>query len=259
MNKSIERFSQTVENYGKYRPSYPQEVLQLLIEECSLTQSTIIADVGSGTGLLAKLFLDYGNKVYGVEPNQPMREAAEKYLNLYEKFRSINGTAKATTLKKRSVDIITVGTAFHWFNVNQSKAEFRRILKTGGWVLLVWNVRNTKQSALLREYENLLLNYGTDYKESNARKFNKIAVEEFFSPNEMQIRSFKNSQCFSWDGFKGRLLSTSYCLRPHDGRRYEEMLAALKEIFERYQQNGVVEFLYETQLNFGQIHGRSNA
>lgn len=252
MNKPTERFTDTVQDYIKYRPSYPKEVLQLLIDECDLTKNKIIADVGSGTGLLSKLFLDYGNIVYGVEPNQSMREAAEEYLKEYSNFYSVNGTAEATSLEDKSVDIITVGTAFHWFDVVKTKIEFRRILKKEGWVVLVWNVRNVKDSALLRDYENLLLEYATDYKESNAIKFDKTAVEEFFSPHEMKTDSFKNIQQFDWDGFKGRLLSSSYSLRPGDAR-YEEMLKELKEIFERYQHKGRVEFLYEARLSYGRF------
>lgn len=253
MNKPTERFTQTVQDYLKYRPAYPKEVLQLLIAECDLTKNKIIADIGSGTGLLAKLFLDHGNLVYGVEPNQSMRAAAEEYLKEYANFHSVNGTAEATSLEKQSIDIITAGTAFHWFDSKQTKLEFRRILKKDGWVLLVWNVRNIAESALLRDYENLLLQYGTDYKESNAIKFDKTAVKEFFYPQAMQTCSFKNMQQFDWQGFKGRLLSTSYSLRPGDDK-YNEMLAKLKEIFAHYQKNGMVEFLYDTKLYYGHIH-----
>lgn len=253
MKKSTECFTQTVQDYIKYRPSYPKTVLEFLIDECNLTKDQIIADVGSGTGLLSKLFLNYGNSVFGVEPNQAMREAAEKYLKTYSNFHSVSGTAEATTLANHSVDMITVGTAFHWFDMNKTKIEFRRILKIGGWVLLVWNVRNVEASALLRDYEDLLLRYGTGYKNSSARKFDKTAVAEFFNPNEMKTKSYPNSQQFDWEGLKGRLLSTSYSLRPGDDK-YEEMLKELSNIFEKYQKNGRVEFLYNTKLYYGRIH-----
>ena len=253
MNKSTERFTETVDDYIKYRPSYPKELLQLLIDQCGLTKNSTVADVGSGTGLLSKLLLDYGSSVYCVEPNQSMRVAAEEYLRSYPAFHSIDGTAEATLLENQSVDIITVGTAFHWFELNKTKAEFRRILKIGGWVFLVWNVRNTDQSPMLRDYENLLLKYGTDYKDSHAIKFDKTAVAEFFSPNEMKVCSFKNTQNFDWEGFKGRLFSTSYSLRPSDGPRYQQMIYALREVYDRYQKDGVVEFLYDTKVNYGRI------
>lgn len=247
-----ERFTQTAQNYIKYRPHYPKEVLQVLIDECHLTSHNIIADVGSGTGILSKLFLENGNTVFGVEPNLAMREAAETYLKKYANFYSVNGTAEMTTLKNHSVDIITVGTAFHWFDIEKTKIEFKRILKSPGWVLLVWNVRDIDQSDLLMDYENLILKYGVDYRESNAKKFDKIAVQEFFSPYEMKIQFFENFQQFDWEGFKGRLLSTSYSLRPGDNH-YQKMLKELHNIFDKHQKNGIVNFLYKTKLYYGQL------
>lgn len=253
MKQATERFTETVQDYMKYRPSYPVEVVQLLVNECGLTKDKIIADVGSGTGFLAKLFLDYGNTVYGVEPNEAMRLAAENYLASYLKFHSVNATAEATTLLDNSVDFITVGTAFHWFDQEKTKLEFKRILKSSGWVLLVWNVRNVRQSELLRDYEKLILTYGKDYQKSRAQEFDNTVGEEFFSPHEMKIQSFSNSQQFNWEGLKGRLLSTSYSLRPGDSR-YEEMMHELKLIFDRHQQNGLVDFLYDTKLYYGRLN-----
>ena len=248
-----ERFSQTVQNYIKYRPSYPKEVVEVLIDECGLTKASIIADVGSGTGILSKLLLDHGNTVYGVEPNHAMRTAAEAYLKSYAHFHSISGTAEATSLSSHSVDIITAGTAFHWFDADKTKIEFKRILKARGWVLLVWNVRNTECSSLLHEYENLILKYGTDYAESRASKFDKTVLEEkFFAPFAMKMQSFKNSQQFDWEGLQGRLLSTSYSLRTGEPG-YEYMLSELRKIFDRYAQNGKVDFLYDTKLYYGKL------
>ena len=252
MNNSVNRFTQTVQDYIKYRPSYPKKVLQTLIDECGLTKNSIIADVGSGTGLFSKLFLDYGNTVFGVEPNNDMRIAGEEFLKHYSNFHSFDGTAESSTLKAESVDIVTVGTAFHWFDVEESKREFQRILKSPGWVLLVWNVRDIEHSELVRDWEKLILTYGKDYSESAASKFDKAALDSFFSPGEMQTRSFENSQQFDWEGLKGRLSSTSYSLRPGDDK-YDEMLNELKTIFDRYQQNGKVEFLYATKIHFGRI------
>ena len=132
MNKPTERFTQTVAAYTKYRPGYPQEVLQTLVVDCELTNKSIIADIGSGTGLLTELFLKNGNTVYGVEPNAAMREAGEQYLARYHEFSSVDGTAEATTLPTKSIDFITVGTAFHWFDTVKTKTEFQRIIRPGG-------------------------------------------------------------------------------------------------------------------------------
>src|SRR4051812_26588364 len=106
MSNPTRRFSSRVENYVKYRPSYPAEVVELLAAECGLTPTALVADVGSGTGLLAELFLKNGNHVFGVEPNREMREAGERLLGSYANFTSVNGTAEATTLPDRSVDMI---------------------------------------------------------------------------------------------------------------------------------------------------------
>jgi ubiquinone/menaquinone biosynthesis C-methylase UbiE len=252
MKAPTERFSATVENYIKYRPSYPKEIINFLVDTYSFDPNKIIADIGSGTGILTKLFLDNGNFVYGVEPNQGMREAGETILKDYEKFRSINGTAEATTLPSASIDIITVGTAFHWFDNEKSKIEFKRILKSLGLVVIIWNVRDIKESSLMDEYEQLIIKYGTDYVDSTAQKFDKGDLENFFSPSQMKTCVFENSQSFDWLGLQGRLLSTSYSLRPTD-EKYEEMMAALKNLYDKYQKNGQVEFLYQTKMYCGYL------
>ena len=253
MSRPTDCFTDAVQDYVKYRPSYPREVLQFLIKECGLQKNHVVADIGSGTGLFSKLLLDDDNTVYGVEPNQAMREAAEDYLKNYPHFHNINGTAEATSLPGQGMDFVTAGTAFHWFDIQKTKIEFRRILKHSGWVILVWNVRDKEHSALLHDYEELLLTYGKNYKDSRAQEFDQTAVAEFFSPNEMKIAAFNNQQQFDWEGFKGRLLSTSYSLRP-GAAQYEEMLCALKSIFDRHQKDGSVEFLYSTKLYYGRIH-----
>lgn len=91
---STERFSTRVENYVKYRPHYPSAVIDLLQSECGLNRESIVADVGSGTGILSELFLKHGCSVHGIEPNREMREAGEKLLRDYSNFKSIDGTAE---------------------------------------------------------------------------------------------------------------------------------------------------------------------
>ncbi len=115
MEDTYSRFSRGVENYIRYRPRYPQQLVDLLKAECGLSPAHIVTDIGSGTGLLTELFLKNGNQVYGVEPNLEMRSAAESLLRSHPLFTSIAGTAEATTLANHSVHLITVGQAFHWF------------------------------------------------------------------------------------------------------------------------------------------------
>lgn len=250
---SKERFSNRVENYVRYRPGYPRQVLQTLREECGLTPNSVVADVGSGTGILTKLFLENGNEVYGVEPNTRMREAGEEYLKSFPRFRSVNGTAESTTLASRSVDFVVAGQAFHWFDAQKACAEFARILKPDGWVAIVWNNREKDASPFLRDYESLLRTYGTDYEQVAQKYPENDPLDKFFGEGASRGRSFSNRQEFDFDGLRGRLLSSSYA--PAEGHpNHEAMLAELRRIFEQHARDGRVVFEYTTKLYFGHIH-----
>src|SRR5436190_3249393 len=159
---SAERFSSRVEHYLKYRPHYPKAIIAALQEYTDLSPKHVIADIGSGTGFSAELFHDHGNLVYGIEPNQAMREAGERYLRAYKNFRSIDGTAEKTGLEDRSIDYIVAGQAFHWFQFDPAYREFQRILKPNGWLVILWNDRETDTTPFLIDYEKLLLKFGTD-------------------------------------------------------------------------------------------------
>src|SRR5262245_21384964 len=136
-----ERFTDRVENYVRYRPDYPPGVIEVLEREIGLTPEWKIAEIGSGTGLSSQLFLENGNEVYGVEPNLPMRMAAEHYLAGYEGFHSVAGTAEATTLPAGTMHAVVAAQAFHWFDAAAARVETRRILRFNGWAVLLWNKR----------------------------------------------------------------------------------------------------------------------
>ncbi|MDP8950409.1 MAG: class I SAM-dependent methyltransferase [Actinomycetota bacterium] len=157
-----QRFTNRVDHYVKYRPSYPRAALDLLKTECGLTSASLVADVGSGTGILSELFLENGNRVFGIEPNERMRETGERRLGRHPRFTSVAGTAEATTLDGDSVDFVVAGQAFHWFDPERARAEFSRILKPGGWVALVWNLRRKDATPFLAAYERLLEVYRTN-------------------------------------------------------------------------------------------------
>jgi SAM-dependent methyltransferase len=251
MSDPKERFSDRVENYIKYRPGYPHAVIEMLSEECELTPRSIIADIGSGTGLLSELFLTNGNQVFGVEPNAAMRGAGEKLLERYSRFKSIKGSAEATTLPDKGVDFVVAGQAFHWFDQRCARAEFSRILKPSGWVILLWNERRIDSTPFLRAYEQMLLKFGTDYEEVRHERVYKD-VESFFSPREFKLRTFDNRQCFDFQGVKGRLLSSSYVPAPgHED--FEAMLVELRNIFGEHQNAGKVAFEHDTRVYFGQL------
>ena len=251
MKDSTSRFSNRVENYVKYRPRYPRAVVELLNEECGLTQHSIIADVGSGTSILSELFLRNGNQVFGVEPNASMREAAEKLLEDYSTFTSVDGSAEATTLEDSSTDFVIAAQAFHWFDQKLARDEFSRILKSDRWVVLIWNERRIDSTPFLRAFEQMLLKYGTDYQEvRHENVYEDIA--SFFSPRKFDLRTFDNYQYFDYTGVKGRLLSSSYAPAPGQ-TGFEAMLEELQTIFAEHEKSGQIVFEYDTKVYFGQL------
>ncbi len=251
MRDPTQRFSSRVESYIKYRPGYPADMVDLLRDKCGFTSDSMVADIGSGTGILTELFLRNGNRVFAVEPNREMREAAERLLGQDPNFTSVSGTAETTTLKDRSVDFIAAGQAFHWFDREQSRREFVRILKSAGWTVLIWNER-VVDSPFAKAYERLLRTYGTDYEEVNHKHTDAKALGPFFGANGYKRAGFPNRQVFDWEGLKGRLLSSSYAPEPGHPR-HVPMLEALSALFARNQMDGNVVFEYETLVYYGQL------
>ena len=252
-NDSTQRFSSRVTNYVKYRPSYPAVIIDLLATECGLTPDSRVADVGSGTGLLTELFLKAGNRVWGVEPNREMREAGEQLLRGYDRFVSVAATAEETSLPDRGVDFIVAGQAFHWFDRSRVGAEFDRILKPHGWIVLIWNERRIDSTAFLRAYEQLLRTYSPDYTQVDHKQVDGSVIQAVFPTIHFKTRLFDNQQRFDFDGVKGRLLSSSYA--PEAGHpNHELMLAELRTIFQQYQTQGEIVFEYDTRVNYGQLN-----
>ena len=248
---TVERFSNRVENYVKYRPAYPTEILDLFRGEMNLQKNSVVADIGSGTGISAKLFLKNGNTVFGVEPNEAMRVAAENFLQDYPHFRSINGTAENTTLSDKSVDFVIAAQAFHWFDETKTRSEFKRVLKDNGFVALIWNERQLDSNEFLRDYEKLLNEFGTDYQKVRHDNITKESLREFFQTNFRQ-EIFNNSQSLDFNGLKGRILSSSY-MPSVENERYSEMLIKLKSLFTEHAENGRIKVLYDTKVFYGQI------
>jgi SAM-dependent methyltransferase len=248
---STQRFSSRVDNYVRYRPSYPKEIVELLKHECGLSTDSVIADIASGTGIFTRLLLQNGNCVYGVEPNPEMRRAGEEFLSKYPRFTSVAGTAEATTLPAAGVDFVTAAQAAHWFDREKACREFVRILRPKGWTVLIWNERLTDSTAFLRDYEQLLLTYGTDYQEvRHERTTDEIA--DFFAPSNFRLKNFEMNQECDYAGLEGRLLSSSYVPGPN-AANYESMLRDLRRIFEQYQQDGQVVLKYDTRVFYGQL------
>ena len=250
-SNATSRFSDRVENYIRYRPGYPREALDVLKRECGLRTSDVIADVASGTGIWTRMLLENGNRVYAVEPNDDMRQAAERLLNEFTNFESVNGSAEATTLPDASVDFVTAAQAAHWFDRKRTRGEFVRILKPDGWLVLLWNERDVDTTPFLRDYEQLLLTFGTDYEDVRHERTTD-SVNEFFDPLPYRERVFAMRQEFDYEGLEGRLLSSSYAPGPGHPK-HEPMLKELRRIFQQHVQNGIVGFDYKTRLYLGKL------
>ncbi len=244
------RFSDRVEDYIKYRPGYPPELISFLNDEIGFGNNWVVADIGSGTGILTELFLKNGNKVFGVEPNEEMRKAGENMLKKYPYFISLEGSAESVPLPAYSVDIISAGQAFHWFDVEKSKNEFLRIIKPGGYVLLIWNKRLTDIDLFAEMYEKLLQDFSIDYQKVDHRKVDDKILSSFFY--SYKLKTFSNSQELDFEGLKGRLLSSSYAPK-EDHPNHLPMMEELKKMFDVTSKEGKVQMVYETQLYYGKL------
>jgi SAM-dependent methyltransferase len=250
MANTVDRFSNRVSNYVKYRPGYPPEVLDLFGNEMGLTRDSIIADIGSGTGLSTKPFLENGNTVYGVEPNEAMRQAAEEYLKDFPNFISHDGTAENTNLADSSIDFVTSAQAFHWFDPDKTRTEFRRILKSGGYVALIWNERQLDTTEFLREYERLLLKYAADYEKVRHDNIDQQKLGTFFE-DEYGRASFPNVQVLDLAGLRGRVLSSSY-MPAEDGPSFPALEKELQNVFAKHAENDRIKVFYDTNIYYKQ-------
>jgi SAM-dependent methyltransferase len=253
MMDSTLRFSSRADNYAKYRPSYPAEVIETLRNECCLSPSSVVADIGSGTGVLAELFLRNGNRVYAVEPNSEMRKAAELLLQRYPEFRSVAGKAEATGLNDKSVDFAVVAQAFHWFDTEAARLEFLRILKPEGWGIVVWNEREFQTTPFLIAYDQLLRRYAPEYAREKHRSVYDNKLAGFFGSGGFITRRFCYQQEADFAGVRGRMMSSSYTPEPGHPN-HEPLMKALRETYQAHQVNDHVSFDYITWMYFGRLN-----
>ena len=249
---STERFSDRVADYVRYRPDYPPALLDWLHGEQGVTPDCQVADVGAGTGISAKLFLDAGHDVTAVEPNAPMREAAVAWLGDNPRFRAVDGTSDATTLPDASVGLVTVAQAFHWFDPAGTRREFARLLRPGGLAVIFWNSRRLTGTPFLEGYEALLRRYGTDYASVAERYADDDTMRAWFGAGWRGTARFEHRQLLDFDGLRGRLLSSSYAPKPGHPQ-HEPMLAALRELYDRCRQGGRISFEYDTRIIAGTL------
>ena len=249
------RFTDRVDDYLRHRPRYPAATLDFLRAELSLRPEHVVADIGSGTGFLAEVFLAAGHRVYGVEPNDEMRLAGERHLAHYPNFTSIAARAEATTLPAAAVDFVTAGQAFHWFVLAPTKREFLRILKPGGWIVLARNELKCDGDAFLEKYRALARRSRLDRALGERRavsEFHDPVLAEFFSPGTFRKAiATVHAHDLDYDQTLGRLQSFSSIPLPGDPT-HAAMAAELRRIFDQHQQNGRVRFSYDVELVYGQ-------
>ncbi len=171
------RFTGRAPFYSTSRPSYPMRILDILRTEIGFDRTFVVADVGSGTGLLSELFLTNSNHMIGVEPNDDMRIFAEKRLGKFPKFLSVKGRAERTSLETARIDLVTVGQALHWFDCEAASKEFARILKPNGHVCIVYNDRNNEDS-FMKEYDQIVSRYSRD--RANVPTIDHVYLSRFF-------------------------------------------------------------------------------
>lgn len=245
------RFSNRVEDYVKYRPGYPEEIITYLQDEYQLTTDGQIADIGAGTGISTEMFLNAGYAVVAVEPNKEMREKCIALLGHLPGFTATDGTAEHTKLEQHSVDAVIAGQAFHWFDVALAKTEFRRILKDKGLVAVLFNER-LALSDFEKEYDALIVKHASDYVQVDHRNISDEHLAAFFSPEPVALKIFPNKQVFDFEGLKGRLLSSSY-MPAADAPGFEAMISDLKQLFKRHEKNGLIQINYNTKVHTGRL------
>lgn len=251
---SKERFTDRVADYVRYRPSYPPAVIGWLHDELGVTPAWSVADIGAGTGISSKLFLDAGFTVTAVEPNTAMRRAAITWLSGNPRFSAVSGRAEATGLPDRSIDLVAAAQAFHWFDPAAVRLEFRRILRPGGIVVIFWNSRRLAGTPFLEGYEALLRNYGVDYAKVAERYSDDARMRSWFGDKPgtglRGVAHFEHHQLLDFEGLRGRMMSSSYAPVPGDAR-HEPMLRALRELFEATEAGGRVDIEYDTRVYAG--------
>jgi len=249
--KSTERFSSRVDAYQKYRPGYPQALLTEIQKQTGLESTAVVADIGSGTGIFTRQLLQAGYEVYAVEPNREMRAAAKAGLSTEPRFKSIDASAENTLLATASIDLITAAQAFHWFNTEPAKQEFRRILRADGKLALIWNKRKISQP-FQQTYDAILRELAPEYGKVNHMNLTATDIERFFATGSMQRFVFDNNQRLDFAALMGRLKSSSYC--PEEkSPQFIPLATELLSLFDQHAIDGAIDLEYDTELYLGRI------
>lgn len=242
---SIERFTNRVVDYEKFRPSYPTEIIQVLKEQIGLDKQWLVADIGSGTGLSTQLFLENGNDVFAVEPNREMRESLVHHFKTYRNLIALNATAEDTSIDAGCVDLIFAGQSFHWFDREACRKEFNRILSKNGHIVLAWNQRDP-EDAFQQEYEQFLRHHIPSYQSVSHKNITENDLRQFFADRPMTKVTLPNQQIFDLKSFLGRARSSSYFPKEQDQNK--NLYDGLQTLFEKYAISERIVFRYITEI-----------
>jgi SAM-dependent methyltransferase len=251
VNDAEKIFNGTSLFYSRYRPTYPHDIIDTLSEVADFSSDWTVADIGSGTGILATLFLENGNHVKCIEPNGEMREMSIRNLAGAGKVDFIEGTGESSGLPDASVDLVVCGQSFHWMDAKPAMQEFSRILRGRKWVALIWNDRVMDPGTFTWEYESVVRKYSSKYHSTGSTVLDWKDLGTLFREN-FETFQFPNVQKLTLDAVIGRYRSASYAITQNDPA-YWKMVDDFSSIFHRYETNGSVEMVYRTVLFLGSI------
>jgi len=244
------RFTGRASVYAMHRPGYPRQILEILGTETGFDKNKTVADIASGTGLLSRLFLQNGNRVFCVEPNDEMRSFAEQDLSRFPDFVSINGRAEDTTLEAASVDLVTVGQALHWFDHQLAKKEFERILRNDRDACVVYNDRSEKDP-FMKEYDSLVRRHARD--RAKVPEVDKSFLSNWFRNGMFKEFNLSNEQFLDLEGLAGRITSASYMPNSSEKEKFTALNNDISQLFLSHAQKGKVRLLYDTRVFLGKI------
>lgn len=245
---STQRFSDRVEAYLAGRPRYPAEIVDHLSACGALPRHGVIADIGVGTGLSAEPFLAAGFSVIGVEPNGLMRAAGAEFLARFPAYACRDGTADATGIADHAVDLVIAAQAFHWFDPSRFRAESLRIIRPGGWAALIWNDRDITATPFLAGYEDILLEFGNDYRAIRYKHQGTQAIPLYFGGTAPQVAEFRHHRTMDWGALSALASSASYLPAPGQPR-HRELMDALRALFDAQADGGLIDMRYTCRIH----------
>jgi len=230
--------------YQEARPSYPTIVAIEMLK--NLSEKPVITDVGAGTGKFTELLLNQNATVYAVEPNEAMRNQLKITYGDNPNLHIINADAEKTTLQNKFTDLIVVAHAFHWFNKNECKKEFKRILKDNGKVGLIWNWYANNPT--MNEYRHLIYECATKEVLFIKEQVNTEFLNNFF--DKYETKEYTNDVAYNFNTII-KLAQSSHCTPVKGEKGYNEMYVKIKKWFDKYNCNGNIKFSFNCTTYMG--------